>query len=719
MQQYIGVILLISICSFIPSIVWILCLKEEPNFGIKIRKYIPKTFFFFVFINSFLMSAMKFILGYQKESLFESFWNIQWRTYFHYGLVLIIIGLIFPFVFHLIFKGNEWKIIKYFDSIMFLSLFFSCFCVRKLNNRVYCTAFIIAFLITLISLIYILKHDITSVNATSKKTFIHNYLPFILYWIVTIVIYAPNELYLHNATDFPVSYWYFFGKIMIGSIILLIIAMLGSWLLLLEPHASLLSTTLFALLTIGYLQNMILNGSMQQLDGSTQEWSVQQKIVNLLIWLILFIAICLFRFLKKQIAMKFMHLISTYLILIQVVSLAILSLSSPNTSSKTESALTRDGLVEIGKNNNIIVFVLDKFDGEIIDRISTDYPNFFEPLQDFTYYRNATSKYMFTSIAIPYLLTGTEWEGSESIETWTAEKAYTGDTLLNSLKNMNYSIDLFTETIYVPEAVKDSVNNYTDGIKRECQMTDLLSLMTQCSRYKMAPFIAKNYYQYDTYDIVSLSANDNVYNPLNDLPFYSELTSQRLSVEESQETQGSFKFIHMWGAHPPYTMTEEFQYIDYDSRRDIHIGNQISQSKGALKIIYEYIEQLKQLDKYDDSTIIITADHGYIDWPCDNDGNVDKTSIPILFIKEPHDQQEQMLISETPVCHDDVIATIYKQIGIDTNGTPCSEIPENSDRIREYIHYDYVNGVFSKFEVSGNVRDLESWKHISSFNVGK
>lgn len=35
-----------------------------------------------------------------------------------------------------------------------------------------------------------------------------------------------------------------------------------------------------------------------------------------------------------------------------------------------------------------------------------------------------------------------------------------------------------------------------------------------------------------------------------------------------------------------------------------------AQGTGSLKIVYEYLEQLRALGKYEDTTIIITADHG-------------------------------------------------------------------------------------------------------------
>lgn len=710
MQQYIGVVAILVIASLWSGFVWILINKDGNDLKNRLKKYIIKSFGFFCFIYYFLMSAMKYLLGYQKENLFESFWDIETATYTHYGAVLAIIGVIFPILFHMIFKGKEWQIIKFFDSVMFLLLFFAYLVVRKINNPIYCITFIAATMLTLFSLYYILKNDIVCINKNNWKSAVKQMIQFVLYWIVTIVIYTPNELYLNNSSDFPISYWYFLGKLMIGSLILFTISIIGALLFFTKKQLSFFCTLLFALLTIGYIQGMLLNGEMILLDGTTQAWSIQKQIVNLLIWII-FVGVILFLFFwKEEKTKKVIGLLSVYLVLIQVVSLGVLILTTDTSEEKKELALTRDGLLEVGDNNNVIVFVLDKFDGLIIDEILEEDATFINQLHDFTYYRNATSAYAPTSHGVPFLLTGSKWEKGTALEDWW-EYAYEGDTLLSSLAEKNYDISVYTDSYLVSESMKDIISNYEEGVERTCELQDILDLMMQCSKYKMAPFVLKNYYQYDTSDITLLTADDFVYNAENDLPFYNSLMEQGLSIASKDGKNGTFKFIHMQGAHPPYTMTEDFQYIEYDARRDIHIGNKVSQAKGALKIVYEYLRQMQELGTYDDATIVITTDHGYVEWLCDEDGNMIRTSIPIIFVKEPQNKHESIVVSEAPVCHQDVITTIMENVGINTGERKCSEIAEDEERVRTFIYYTKGS---AKFEVEGNVRDLDSWKMLYS-----
>ena len=56
-----------------------------------------------------------------------------------------------------------------------------------------------------------------------------------------------------------------------------------------------------------------------------------------------------------------------------------------------------------------------------------------------------------------------------------------------------------------------------------------------------------------------------------------------------------FKFIHMFGAHNPYTINENVEKIPEGVQ-----GWQ--QWVGCVKIVYEYINQMKELGIYDSST---------------------------------------------------------------------------------------------------------------------
>lgn len=699
MQQYFVIIMLV-VCSLLAMTEYILLKKKDKQYSFYIFSFFFATYFF-------ILSAMKYYLGYKNENIFESFWNIQSVTLIHYGIPLLVVSVIAPPLLQWIFKGTACKIIRLFDSVMFFAMAFVWLLVREVNNRVYCVAFLIAIIISILAIGYIKRNEPNYLQRKNMKTYLYKSLPFILYWLVAVAIYIPNELYLNNVTDFPMSYWYFFRTLLFSSLIAGVVLLVGMIVYLSERQLNIFCVLLLVLLIVGYIQGMFLNGSMSVLDGTQQSWSISQYSLNLGIWIILAGAIIAWSVWKKEKAYKIMQIVCIWLSLTQAVSLAVLLISSDDIAPKSELLLTTDGMLEVGESNNIIVFVLDKFDGRRMDEILEEDPEFLEPLQDFTYYTNTTSEFSPTENSIPFLLTGAPYIENETEK--YVSYAYDNDALIKDIYSKGYDIGLYTNTRYVSEEIKDIVSNYKDNVQRTCDLWDLFALMTQCSRYRMAPFIAKDYYQYDTSDIELLVVDEKITNIENDLPFYNKLINEGLRVSENSDDKGTFRFIHMHGAHPPYIMTEEFQYIEYDERRDDGYGSSgVSQAKGALKIVYEYIRQLKELGKYDDATIIITADHGYTERLSDKDGNMIDVSFPILFVKEPYDNNDvQISISESPVCHADVIETIRSIIGTDVEARTLKDIEKMEERSR--VLNVCSNELYEKYEINGNVRDYESW----------
>lgn len=691
-----GIVILLIICSVL-SAIELDCIKEKKNLFWKISFYFSAYWF--------IASFVKYYLGYHKENLIESFWDMQFLTIIHYGIPLAVIAVAAPIVLKLLFGETVTEVIRYFDSTLFFTLSFTFFFVRKINNKTYCAAFLLAIIITLAA-IALKKYGGVYTSKPDIKKALAEIMPILLLYLVTIVIYSPNELYLNNAADFPMSYWYFFWKLLLAGVIVTFFLMLGMLLYLNQRHMKLYRTLLFAFLTIGYIQGLFLNGNMGILDGTVNnEYSNFTLCINLGVWILLTGIILTLSWKKHDVAQKIMKMISIWVILIQIVSLGVMIITSKDTSPKSELALTTEGMNEVGEKNNIIVFVLDKFDGSYIGEITEEEPDFLQPLHDFTFYQNASSAFCPTGNSIPFLLTGTVFE--EGSGKSYASYAYEKDNFLNDISEHGYDVGVYTSKNFVPESMKSLISNYEEGINRTCSMDDLFAMMTQCSRYKMAPFAAKRYYIYDTSDIALLVVNDKIVNIENDIPFYRRLTEKGLHVS-GNNAKGTFRFIHMHGAHPPYTMTEDFQYIEYDYRRDEHWGRGISQWKGALKIVYEYMRQLKELDKYDESFIIITADHGLTNELSDEDGNMLGTSYPILFVKEPYETHGHIEINHAPVCHADIIATLRRQIGMNVSDRTLSEIGNDEDRVR-YMNKS-TNDWFERYEIDGDVSQIKNWR---------
>ncbi len=397
-----AIIFIIAVCSIL-SAMEVDCIKHKKFLFWKISFY----FSAYLFIPSF----MKYLLGYRKENLLDCFWNPRLITLVHYGIPLLIIAVIVPIILKILFKDNIIDIIRYFDSSLYFVLSLAFVLVRKINNKIYCMVFAIAVVATLMAVLLKKTKAVYAGVADIKNRIIESAPIFVCYFM-TVVIYTPNELYLYNASDFPISYWYFFGKLLAAGVIVTIILLGGTLLYLNQVHIKLYLTVMFVLLTAGYIQGMFLNGNMAVLDGTADNSYDKSRIyINLIIWIIIAATVIIFTIKKSNVAERFMKVISIWITLIQLVSLAVIIISSDETAPKGEMALTTEGMLEVGEKNNIIVFILDKFDGSYVDEILEETPDFFEPLNDFVSYENATSMFCPTFNSIPYLLTGVEYRG--------------------------------------------------------------------------------------------------------------------------------------------------------------------------------------------------------------------------------------------------------------------------------------------------------------------
>jgi len=270
---------------------------------------------------------------------------------------------------------------------------------------------------------------------------------------------------------------------------------------------------------------------------------------------------------------------------------------------------------------------------------------------------------------------------------------------------------IYTGAAYIGDTVKSKLLNYSNNMTKTLGYKKAFYVMNNASKYKMAPFAAKQFYFYTTDDIAEIVISDGEYSINNDIIFHNELQRKKLSIDTSGHYRGAFRFYHLKGAHPLFTMNEEFEEVKEN-------GTQLSQSRGAMKIVYEYIDEMKKLGVYDDATIIITADHGqnrsvmrdsYLDT------DYDMTSTPILFVKLPNEHHEEKPANSTaPVSHTEFLATVMEAVGGDAQkyGRTFSQVGLNEDRKRMFTYVLPPEKNYRRYLICGNSNDPDSWKEL-------
>ena len=438
-----------------------------------------------------------------------------------------------------------------------------------------------------------------------KKRFSVHYLLPGLSLVFTVFVFAPVDLYVFTKDElwFPLTYllrWLgIFSAASFTAVTLL------AWLF--PKKASMVfCSIIYAISMLTHLQGSILLLDYGELDGHTINWSSYTipYLLDALLWIII---IALFVFLTIRFSHKFRHILeiaACVLLGIQILSLSF-QLFNVYTRKETRevSFLSAQGLYTVSPENNTVVFVLDEFDSHLFESLRQKYPDFIsQSFQDFTFYPDTVGGAIRTKYALPYMLTGTVNREEQSYLQYLTH-SFESSPLIQELSSGQYDSGLYTSSHYVDMSRSDAFSNITRGIPTPTSRFQLTKQYMKLVAFRCLPSILSKYFWMYTgdFEYYMNSAGLGVSYATNDLKFYKDLITQKLRASSNKPC---FRFYHLLGAHTPYTLNENIQRVPSEET------SEEQQAIGVLKIVSEYLSQLKALGIYDRTTLIITADHG-------------------------------------------------------------------------------------------------------------
>lgn len=479
-----------------------------------------------------------------------------------------------------------------------------------------------------------------------------------------------------------------------------------------------LISVLFGITLAGYLQGNILNIDHGALDGSAIDWAAftLPTIGNLVIWCTIVAFVFLLLYFGRKLWAHTVQLLCIIIIGAQIIACVSLFATTEFTEINDKGYLSNSTIYEVSPENNVIVFLLDRFDNSYADTQLEKDPKIAEQLSGFTYYHNFTGSYTRTYPSVNYLLTGVYTDYSMPTDEYV-KKAWSEGTFLPDIKAAGFQSKIYTDEQYAYFDI-DNIRGKVDNIGEATRTVDyklMVESMLNLSAYRYAPEALKPFFWFYTGDLSSIATLDNNSDSIyktNDYEFYSNLRSDGVTVNDA--TKGSFIFYHLNGSHDPFIMNEFGEYQKIDG----WFEGIYQQTKGNLNMIYEYCNQLKKLGVYDDTTIIITADHGYT-------GTLEELDYPrmlSLFIKPAGaDSAKPLQYSNKQVCQDNLRASIISYFGLDTTGyaRTIEDIGEDEDVKR----YFYMSGSdpdkkrrdinLVTYEIVGDANNFENWTIVS------
>ena len=552
-----------------------------------------------------------------------------------------------------------------------------------------------------------------------------------LFFTFTIFFVAPLEIVAGSASSLTYSisdvWWVLIAPClgMIAFITAVLVALRGRG----------FSIALLAVAAVGlcaYVQALVLNTGLPAADGATIVWAdyMTQQIVSSVVWAVIIVAALVFALVKSRRAQGVAAIVSVFLVLVQAVGLASLVIAPSGGADEPTGGkvvMTEDQLFTVNPKHNVIVFVLDTYDTAYLSRVLDMNPNLLDGLTGFTNYENATSAMIPTRFAIPEMMTGQMPSFDEPFSVYKQQRYARGD-FLDKIYDANYSMGLYSDSLTISRlstaeqyAITSKTVNMHDLPDSMMNYQGTLYSLYQIGLYRdvLWPFKWAFWYYTDQINQSMVLYHDEALPEetiyvMDDIRYYNRLCDFGLSLEEG-DYAGAFRFIHLLGSHYPFNYDEEVNDLGEDN------SDVFKQSQGAIKIVTTYINELKRLGVYENTTIIITADHGY--WTITLEP-IEETSTPIMFVKPEQSAEadaQPIVVDEKPVSHLDLQPTILDAMGLDySEYTSRSEWAGYSmfgyidpDRKRYYLttdsEPDLTEVQFREYLIDGNALDWENW----------
>ncbi len=522
------------------------------------------------------------------------------------------------------------------------------------------------------------------------------------FFVYTFLFYGPLKIYVENKDVL----WFNFTATLTVTVIVSIIALLLITLLTTIPKRFIhcgLCCLVFALALGLFIQANFMNIDYGSgvLDGSEIAWKdyTTYGAINAAVW-----AACLampfafFMVFRNQ-WRRILIFSSLGLVLVQIVILSVLLLQNSNNLHKITYEVTRQGIYELSEEENTIVFVLDSFDEDYLDKIKQTVPDYEEKLSGFTEYDNTLASASGASVALPSLLTGEPYKKQTTYSQYI-EDIWSDDTVYSMLNDNGVDTRVFAQTEYFGTDAKDDIQNIVDYMDGAGAYKSMVSTIYKYTAYTHMPHAFKKFFWLDLNTISSYKSK-NIYS-LNDAKFYSDYVRAE-GFNYTDEYDKSVRIYNLVGARSPYTLTK-------NTIKSINETSLDEQIYGCFNCLFTMLDDLKENGKYENATIIITA----------NVGNTNLTQHPVLLIKEAG-KTEGYEVNHSPLSSFDFAPTLasivtdnYSSYG---SGNTYFDFAEDSTRTR----YFYLNTGenadvrIDQYSTTANASDVDKMELVDSF----
>lgn len=539
-------------------------------------------------------------------------------------------------------------------------------------------------------------------------------IPPVLLLVITYFVYMPSVLFLGNVDEFAVEFSKVAPLIAIISVAVFLLLAVVGFMLVWEKASRVYTTLIFGIALGFYVQGNFLNPDFGVMNGADIVWEdyTTASVISIAAWVVCIAGPQVLLFFKKKIAAAVMKWGSYLLCAMQVVALVTAILTTEKTVSPEYGLVKKDEFT-LSSKENIVVFVVDTLDVAYYEEMIESSSEYTNRLKDFTYYDNCISGGSPTILAIPTMLTGKSYDDLSMGLFEYMQEAYDENTLFKDLKANNYRTSLFTDYLNVTGLAAEQVDNMvkTDEYVIADKKGFAKKLYKFGSFYSMPTPLKRFFWFYsgDFEKYVKLKGTDYDMYQLDDRQFNIDYKEQGITLKDNEN---AFAYYHLVGAHPPHILDENLEPITDDS------GTKTRQTIGVFNMIFSFIDEMKAKGIYDNSTIVITSDHG----------EQQLFQSPAVLVKKKNEHKNEYTTNSAPVMFTNLRATIVSEFMDDYSayGESLDDVPVDAQRERynttHIIHQDVVddkdaqNSTFARFCFRGRAKDMSKCSLVDTSN---
>lgn len=418
-----------------------------------------------------------------------------------------------------------------------------------------------------------------------------------------LFFYEPLNLYSSNAGDFWFDIYHFFPIVLMQ--FLIIFLALSIFFIIMKSINKKLYIFFVVCFLVGticsYVEGNFLAGSLPKIDGNWVDFDKfgKEKMFSLILWggTFIIIALVLWKFKFKK-----LEKVSFYssLIIIAMLSTSLITFFGRDGffENKYSIVATYKNFGKMSSNQNLIVFVVDTVDSQVFKNQLEQYGGKEEIFEDFTYYPDTLSGYPFTRESVPLILSGDWYENDEPYSDYLTS-VMDNSPFFEKLEDEDFKLNYYGYMLF--EYKGDGYPRFDNLVRKtDINPLGLFKEEMKIIMYKYLPYQLKWRANIDSSNMTNSRNSSEPLFTYDDMDFVRHL--EKIDFETTD--QKTFKFLHIFGAHPAFVFDKDLNRITDGT------GTYEKNVDASITIIDMYLKRLKENNVFDNSAIVILADHG-------------------------------------------------------------------------------------------------------------